>query len=102
MADQTYHLYVLRCDQHILYTGIALDPEARLLQHQQGPPHGAKFTRRFKQLELLYQVKIGNRSEAQSVELAFKKLPRKEKMAVVAAQLNRTKLFHKLLIKDEG
>jgi len=102
VADQTYHLYVLRCDQRILYTGIAIDPEARLLQHQAGPPLGAKFTRRFKQLELLYQVKIGNRSEAQSVELAFKKLPRKEKLAVITAQLNRTKLFHKLLIKGEG
>ena len=92
---------MLRCDHSVLYTGIALDPKARLIQHQAGPPHGAKFTRRFKQLELLYQVKIGSRSEAQSVELAFKKLNRKEKLAVIAAQLSRTKLYHKLLITNE-
>lgn len=85
---QNYHLYVLLCDQKILYTGIALDPKARLEQHQQGHPNGAKFTRRFEDLEIIYQVEIGDRAAAQSLEFKFKKLCKKDKLFVIKNSLN--------------
>lgn len=93
---QDYCLYVLLCDSKILYTGIAIDPLARLEQHRQGQPHGAKFTRRFKSLEIVYQVKVGNRSTAQSLEYQFKKLSRAKKTAVIKKQ-PKLKDFIKLL-----
>ncbi len=93
MTDKSnYHLYILLCDKKILYTGIAIDPELRLKQHQQGHPYGAKFTRRFKHLEIVYQVKIGNRSAAQSLEIKLKKLNRKAKQQIIEKQLKLTQL----------
>lgn len=84
--DQDYQLYVLLCDEHVLYTGIAIDPHARLKQHQSGHPHGAKFTRRFDQLEIIYQVKVGTRATAQSLEIKFKKLNRQQKLMLIKKQ----------------
>jgi len=81
--EKEYQLYILLCDQKILYTGIALDPELRLKQHQKGHPHGAKFTRKFKQLQIVYQVKVGNRAAAQSLEIKLKKLNRKAKQQII-------------------
>ena len=91
-----YSLYILLCDGKILYTGIAQDPEARLIQHQSKKPPGAKFTRRFKKLEIVYQVEVGSRSEAQSLEYYVKKLTRKNKKALIASQTNLEVLLSKL------
>ncbi len=83
---KNYHLYILLCDQKILYTGIALDPEARLKQHQQGAPYGAKFTRKFKCLEIVYQVKIGDKVMAHRLEYRIKKWSRKKKLQLIKEQ----------------
>ena len=90
--DKDYYLYMLLCDHNILYTGIAIDPEQRLKQHQQGHPQGAKFTRRFKQLEIVYQVKVGTRAAAQSLEIKVKKLNRRVKQHIIEKQLKLTPL----------
>ena len=93
MADNPqYHLYLLLCDDSILYTGIAIDPLERLKQHQNGHPHGAKFTRRFKRLELVYYVKTGGRSMAQKLEYHFKKCTRKKKMEIIKKNPSLEKL----------
>ncbi len=83
-----YFLYVLLCDQKILYTGIAIDPKTRLAQHQQGHPYGAKFTRRFKKLEIVYQVKVGNRATAQSIETKVKKCSSSAKQTIISKQFD--------------
>ncbi len=93
MSDhKDYHLYILLCDQKTLYTGIAINPELRLKQHQQGHPYGAKFTRRFKQLKIVYRVKVGSRSAAQSLEIKLKKIDRKDKQAIIKKQPNLIEL----------
>ena len=84
--DTDYHLYILLCDNKTLYTGIAINPETRLIQHQQGQPYGAKFTRRFKRLEIVYQVKVGARGAAQSLEIKLKKLKRSDKNILIENQ----------------
>ena len=83
---KSYSLYILLCDSKILYTGIAQDPEARLIQHQSKKPPGAKFTRRFEQLEIVYQVEVGTRSEAQSLEYHVKKLSRQRKLQLITSE----------------
>jgi putative endonuclease len=88
-----FHLYIILCDQKILYTGIAIDPKNRLKQHQNGHPLGAKFTRRFKQLELIYQVKVGNRSLAQSLECKIKRLNKAKKQLIIERQLDTEQLL---------
>jgi putative endonuclease len=84
--EKDYHLYILLCDHKILYTGIAIDPQQRLKQHQQGQPYGAKFTRRFTQLELVYQIKVGSRAAAQSLEIKIKKLNTAAKQDIIRRQ----------------
>ncbi|WP_154223029.1 GIY-YIG nuclease family protein [Marinicella rhabdoformis] len=92
LKAKPYSLYILLCDSKILYTGIAQDPEARLIQHQSKKPPGAKFTRRFNQLEIVYQVEVGTRSEAQSLEYHVKKLSRHRKLRLIQEQWKLSEL----------
>ena len=86
MKEEQWSVYLLLCDQRVVYTGIANDLVERLSQHRAGPPHGAKFTRRFKQLELVYQTRAGNRSEATKIELMIKRLAPAVKHQIIATQ----------------
>ena len=94
--EDIYSLYILLCDNEYLYTGIALDPSARLSQHQKGKPYGAKYTRRFSQLELVYQVQIGCRSDAQKLEYHIKKRTKKKKLALIKMNPNLQQLTKEL------
>ena len=97
MSDvPAFYLYILLCDEKILYTGIAIDPIARLKQHQNGSPFGAKFTRKFSQLEIVYQVKVGERSLAQSLEHKIKKLNKNTKLKVIKQQYSLEQLLKML------
>ena len=72
-----WYLYVLRCGDGTLYTGITTDVERRLEAHRQG--RGAKYTRGRGPLELEYQEECGTHSEALKREYAVKQLTREEK-----------------------
>ena len=72
-----WYLYVLRCGDGTLYTGITTDVERRLEEHRQG--RGAKYTRGRGPLELAYQEECGTHSEALKREYAIKQLTREEK-----------------------
>jgi putative endonuclease len=70
-------LYVLRCGDGSLYTGIALDVGARLAVHAAGK--GARYTRGRGPLALVGRARVGERGDALSVERRFKRLPRADK-----------------------
>lgn len=76
--DKQWFLYILRCGDGSLYTGITTDVEARLDMHRSGK--GAKYTRGRGSLELIYTEPCGTRSDASKREWAIKKLTREEKM----------------------
>ena len=76
-VDKTWKLYILRCGDGTLYTGITTDVEARLAVHRSGK--GAKYTRGRLPLELVYSEECGTRSDALKRELSVKALPREEK-----------------------
>ena len=67
----TWKLYILRCNDGSLYTGITTDVEKRLAVHNSGK--GAKYTRSRKPVELVYAEKCGNHSAALKRELEIKK-----------------------------
>ena len=75
--DKSWKLYVLRCGDGTLYTGITTDIESRLAAHRSGK--GAKYTRGRQPLELVYSEECGTHSEALKRELSVKALPREEK-----------------------
>ena len=72
-----WYLYILRCGDGTLYTGITTDVERRLEAHRQG--RGAKYTRGRGPLDLAYQEECGTHSEALKREYAVKQLTREEK-----------------------
>ena len=75
--EQTWYLYILRCGDGTLYTGITTDVERRFNAHQSGK--GAKYTRGRGPLELVYQETCGTHSQALKRELKIKSLSRAEK-----------------------
>ncbi len=89
VTEPAYSVYLVRCRDGSLYTGIAIDVERRLQEHETSP-RGAKFLRGKGPLTLVYQREIGDRSTASSVELAIKQLPRREKddHAVLSARID--------------
>ncbi len=80
--DRPWQLYLLRCGDGTLYTGIALDARKRFLMHQRG--RGAKYTRGRGPLELVYTESCPSHSDALRRELEVKKLTREEKEALIA------------------
>lgn len=80
---------MVRCRDGKLYTGIAIDIERRIAEHQAGK--GAKYLRGRAPLRLVFKRKIGSRSLALKVEQLIKKLPKREKEMIVATgiELNR-------------
>ena len=75
-------LYILRCGDGSLYTGIATDLAARLKKHRCGK--GAAYTRSHLPVRLVYQEGPYTRSEALKREAALKRLRRSEKQALVS------------------
>ena len=74
----TWKLYILRCGDGSLYTGITTDVPKRLEAHRSGK--GAKYTRGRGPLELVYWEDCGDHSAALKRELEIKALPREEKL----------------------
>jgi predicted GIY-YIG superfamily endonuclease len=80
-AMNTWKLYILRCGDGTLYTGITTDVEKRLEAHRTGK--GAKYTRGRSPLELVYREDCGDHSTALKREIEIKKLSREEKEKLI-------------------
>lgn len=76
-----WYLYILRCKDDSLYTGITTDVEKRLEAHRSGK--GAKYTRGRGPLELVYREQCGDHSAALKREAEIKRLPREEKLKLI-------------------
>jgi putative endonuclease len=75
-----WYVYIVRCADRTLYTGVARDLSARLAAHNAG--RGAKYTRARLPVKLIYKETAENRSAAQRREHAIKRLSRAEKRAL--------------------
>ena len=82
--ESQWYLYILRCKDNTLYTGITTDVEKRLEAHRSGK--GAKYTRGRGPLELVYRESCENHSEALKREAQIKRLSRQEKELLVKNQ----------------
>lgn len=84
-GDTRWHLYLVRCDDGSLYTGISTDVPRRLDQHRNN--RGAKRLKGRKSLQLVYSHEIGDRATAQRVEHRVKRLSRAQKEALIVGSL---------------
>jgi uncharacterized protein (TIGR02453 family) len=76
-----WHVYVARCDDGTLYTGITTDPARREAAHNAG--RGASYTRSRRPVRLIHVEPAADRGAALRRELAIKRLPRPEKERLV-------------------
>ncbi len=73
-----YYVYMLRCGDGSLYTGITPDMEKRLKAHQSGK--GGNYTRSHLPVSLAYLEQQPDKSAALKRELELKALPRAKKL----------------------
>ncbi len=74
---------MIRTKNGALYTGITQDVERRFAEHSAGGKKGAKYLKGRGPLKLVFQKKIGSRSEASKAEAAIKKMSKPEKEEMV-------------------
>lgn len=77
----SYWVYILRCGDGSLYTGIARDVDRRLAVHRSGK--GAKYTRSRLPLTLVYREEQPDKPAALRREMAIKRLTRAEKLRLI-------------------
>jgi putative endonuclease len=77
-----YYLYILECADKTLYTGITVDLERRVEEHNSSAL-GAKYTRVRRPVRLVYSKRFKDRSRATKAEGKIKKLARAEKMKLI-------------------
>ena len=78
--SDVWFVYLARCADDSLYTGIARDVAARIAQHDAGK--GARYTRGRGPLRLCAKKKCFAKGDALRLEMAIKKLPREKKEAL--------------------
>jgi putative endonuclease len=74
-------VYLLRCCDNSLYTGMTNDLAGRLAAHRAGK--ASAYTRSRRPLRLAYRETLPDRSAALRREAAIKRLPREAKLALI-------------------
>ena len=82
VARPEFSLYILRCADGSLYTGIATDVQKRLAEHEAGP-RGAKYLRGRGPFEIVYSSVVGDRAIASQMEYRVKQLSRARKLDLI-------------------
>jgi len=77
-----WSLYILKCHDGSLYTGISNDITRRFLAHQEGK--ASRYTRTRRPVALVYREECGSRSQALTRECAVKSLSRPKKDELIA------------------
>jgi len=78
----SYFIYILKCSDETLYTGITTDIKRRVDEHNNSVK-GAKYTKLRRPVKLVYSEESEDRSSASKREYAIKKLTRKEKLELI-------------------
>jgi putative endonuclease len=77
-----WFLYLLECSDGSVYTGIAVDVQARFDKHVSGA--GARYTRSRKPVRVLASFELADRASASRAEYWVKRLPAVDKRALAA------------------
>ena len=80
-----WHVYMVRCSDGTLYTGIAKDLEKRIEAHNSGKD-GARYTRSRRPVKLVYSEEAGSKSTAAKLEYKIKQMPRAKKMEMINSE----------------
>jgi len=89
-----WSLYLIRCRNGSLYTGITTDVERRFNEHQSNSVKSAKYLRGKGPLQLVFHIEVGNRSEASIAEAKIKKLCRSDKELLIKGDISLLTVDH--------
>ena len=91
----SYYIYILKCENDILYTGIATDYKRRLDEHMKvsGSKKGAKFTKSHKPEEIVALWTTKTRSDASKLESRIKQLEKSDKLKLIDGKSNLKEHF---------
>jgi len=84
MESKTWSVYIIKCSDSKLYTGIASNVKRRVDEHNKG--YGCRFTKYRYPVILTYQETCGSKSAARYRELEIKKLRKEEKLELIASK----------------
>ncbi|WP_297813613.1 GIY-YIG nuclease family protein [uncultured Finegoldia sp.] len=84
-----YYLYILKCADNSLYTGITNNLEKRIKNHNKGI--ASKYTRARLPVEFVFIKDIENKNDALKEEIKTKKLTRKQKIKLINSDENKIK-----------
>lgn len=79
--EQKYYVYIMKCADESLYTGITNDIDKRLTAHNNGK--GAKYTRGRLPVSLVYKEELKSKGSALTRERQIKKLTRTKKLNLI-------------------
>jgi len=79
----SWTVYIVRCADDTLYTGIAQDALRRAEEHNSNDLLGARYTRTRRPVALVYEYVVATRSDALKYEYRIKQLSRKEKEELI-------------------
>ena len=91
MSETRWHVYMVRCSDDSLYTGVALDAHKRFAEHARG--RGAKYTRAKGAVSLAYVAALFSKSQAFGVEWRIKRLKKNIKERIVRDQFSPNQLL---------
>ena len=83
MTEKTWYVYMLRCKDGTLYTGVSDDVARRAAVHNSGK--GAKYTRSRRPVAVVYTEGCESHSAALRREIVIKRLTRQEKEQLIQA-----------------
>ncbi|MBR9729339.1 GIY-YIG nuclease family protein [Shewanella intestini] len=83
-----WFVYMIKCANGHLYTGITTDVARRFNEHQLGGKKGAKYLKGKGPLTLVYKERQHDRSVATKRELAIKKMTREQKLGMIDSSKN--------------
>lgn len=79
-----YYLYILKCADKTLYTGITIELKRRVKEHNSAEL-GARYTRGRRPVELIFSKKFKNRAAASKEEFRIKRLSKEQKLKMIKA-----------------
>jgi putative endonuclease len=80
-----WNVYMVRCSDGSLYTGIAMDVARRVVEHNTNDVLAARYTRPRRPVMLVYQEQCDTRSAESKREYEIKQMDKKEKLMLIVA-----------------
>jgi putative endonuclease len=84
---KSYYVYILRCEDNSLYTGITTDVERRFSEHLGKNGKGAKYTKVHKPVKIEKVFSCCDRAEASKLEYKIKKMTKEQKENLIKTHI---------------